>query len=179
MHHGYDSARVAGGRAAKDAALRDPGSPIPDDLRTTFTGLRYYPIDSSYAFWLKLEPFEHPDTVRMAATGGDVRTMVRYGTFRFTIDGTACALVAYMMPEHSRSIFVPFKDATNGSETYEVGRYLDLDLEPTGVFLIDFNAAYNPYCAYNARYTCPLVPRENILPVAVRAGEKLPGFAAN
>jgi uncharacterized protein len=176
----YDAAALEAMRAEKDEALRAGDSPIPPDLRSSFTGLAYYPADPALALRVPLERFENPETVKVAATGGDVRMMTRYGRFRFEIGGIPCSLTVFKSDPSSKHLFLPFKDRTNGVETYEVGRYIDLE-EQSGdePYLLDFNLCYNPYCAYNASYTCPIVPRENDLAVAIPAGEKLPPFGGH
>jgi uncharacterized protein (DUF1684 family) len=164
-------------RAEKDAEFRNEGSPIPAEIRGEFPGLSYYAPAPGLIFSVPLVKLPQPTTIEIAATKGDIRKMLRYGTFTFQVDGQSCTLTAFKSDADPGMLFLPFKDATNGKETYAVGRYLDLD-EHSGddPYRIDFNKAYNPYCAYNANYTCPLVPRENILPVAIHAGEKLPSW---
>lgn len=101
--------------------------------------------------------------------------MLRYGQFHFTVDGKECVLTAYQSADHPEHLFLPFKDATNGTETYGAGRYIDVSAQPDASvhYVIDFNLAYNPYCAYNPAYSCPVVPRENFLTVPIRAGERV------
>ena len=169
-----DSTALLDQRAAKDEAFRREGSPIPKEALATFAGLSYYPPNGALVVEARLEKVEPPEPVSIAATKGDIRSMLRYGMLRFTVGGTPCTLTAFTSRESPTTLFVPFKDRTNGSETYEVGRYIDIDLHDGTSYVLDFNMAYNPYCAYNANYTCPIVPRENILPVAITAGEKLP-----
>jgi uncharacterized protein (DUF1684 family) len=176
----YDSTGLAAFRASKDSGFRTTPSPIPDSLRSGFAGLAYFPPAPEFAFRVPLQRFENPEEIRIAATKGDIRTMLRYGTFSFPIDGKICTLTAYKSQDGPGVLFVPFRDATNNRETYGVGRYLDLEEQPgSAPYVLDFNLAYNPYCAYNENYTCPLVPKENILPVEIRAGEKLPPFAGH
>jgi uncharacterized protein (DUF1684 family) len=172
----YDLAQLTSSRAQKDEMLRNAAdSPIPDSLRGDFSGLNYYPPDPEFAYQLQLYRYAHPVEVQVAASGGDVRQMYRFGAFTFLVNDTPCTLAVYKYKSDDPHLFVPFADATNGAETYEVGRYLDLEELPEGQpYLLDFNRAYNPYCAYNERYTCPLVPIENQLSVAIRAGERLP-----
>lgn len=175
----YDADALVAMRAEKDAELRGPDSPVPASVRNSFTGLAYYPPNPELVFRARLERFEHPDTIKVAATGGDVRMMTRFGLFRFDVAGTACSLTVYKSGPDAH-LFLPFKDRTNGEETYEVGRYIDLEEQPGDEpYLLDFNLSYNPYCAYDASYTCPMVPLENILTVAIPAGEKLPPFGVH
>lgn len=174
---GYDSAEVIQQRKNKDLLFREEGSPLPNEKRGSFQGLRYFPVNPALAFDLKLERFSQPQPFKMAATKGDVRAMRRIGKFHFTVDGKPCTLSAFVSEKHPESIFVPFRDATGGTETYEVGRYLDIPVRSDDHYLLDFNLAYNPYCAYNSEYTCPMVPIENVLSVPIRAGEMLPADA--
>jgi uncharacterized protein (DUF1684 family) len=175
----YDAAAITAMRSEKDAAFRAGDSPIPDSLRGAFPGLSYYPPNPALAFRAPLEILEEQEVVKVAATGGDVRMMTRFGRFTFDVDGKRCSLTVFKSDPDSPHLFVPFMDETNGTETYEVGRYIDLE-EHDGEepYLLDFNLSYNPYCAYNPSYTCPIVPAENTLPVAIRAGEKIPAWGA-
>jgi uncharacterized protein (DUF1684 family) len=151
-------------------------SPIPLQDRPQFKGLQYYPPDLSYRFELELH--EHPEqqVMRMAYTKGSEQDFVRWGEFRFKIDGEEQTLQAYKRSREEGMLFVPFKDATSGKETYGAGRYLDLepdrDRTQEGKWILDFNQAYNPWCAYSEAYTCPFTPVENWLEVPIYAGEK-------
>jgi len=152
-----------------------PQSPIPPKEREEFKGLDYYPLDPDYRFELELH--EHSDKKRrkMAYTRGEEQEFLRCGEFKFKIDGQQQVLQAYKSDPEEERLFVPFKDATNGKETYGAGRYLDLDERhrtAEGKWILDFNRAYNPWCAYSEKYTCPFVPPENWLRVPIRAGEK-------
>jgi len=116
------------------------------------------------------EPFE------MVTSTGQRRTMRRAGTLEFTLHGQRHALAAFSeeSDREMRRLFVPFRDATSGAETYPGGRYLDLERTPTGYYELDFNRAYHPFCLFNEEYDCPLPPPENRLGVPIRAGERLP-----
>lgn len=171
----YDARALLVARGEKDRALKGDDSPIPAEQRAAFAGLRYFPPDSGFAVDAELVPFDPPRPVEMMATKGDIRHMLRYGRLRFALAGTSYELTAYKFDSTTPLLFVPFRDATNGSETYAVGRYIDLEEQPGARrYRLDFNRAYNPYCAYNVGYTCPIVPAENTLPVSVKAGERLP-----
>ena len=111
----------------------------------------------------------------MPTSTGKLRKMVRVGRLEFTLHGQPLTLGAFVeagSPNLDR-LFVPFTDQTSGKETYQAGRYLDLDRTPTGLYEIDFNRAYHPLCYYNPVYDCPYPPRENRLSVAIRAGERM------
>lgn len=152
------------------------GSPMPGD----FTGPRYYPPEERWRIAATLDR-EAPGTgmrVQLETSIGDLRDFDVYGTFVFEIEGEQHQLTAYrMVPPHPDydELFVPFRDATSGKETYGAGRYLDVPrLEDTTSYILDFNAAYNPSCAYSPRYSCPYPPPQNRLKIAVEAGEKIP-----
>ena len=100
---------------------------------------------------------------------------IRYGALKFTLDGVECLLDTFKSLSTDvdpKRLFIPFRDTTSGKETYGAGRYLELDENASGIYTIDFNLAYNPYCAYNIDFSCPLPPEQNTLKVAIRAGEK-------
>ena len=164
-------------RREKDIAFRNgPESPIPEKDRAGFRGLDYYPVDPSLLFQVRLNRYPSPRQVRIGTNTGEVRTGLRYGYLEFELDGKPCRLQAYRMDEdpggRGPSLFVPFRDATTGTETYAAGRYLEFPENTTGVYELDFNRAYNPFCAYGRDYSCPVPPAENTLPLAIRAGEK-------
>jgi uncharacterized protein (DUF1684 family) len=169
---------IAAGRADKDRMLQESTqSPVPADKRATFPPLNYYPIDESYVVPAQLKPPVRggDQVIVMPTSTGQQRKMRRAGTLEFSLQGTPLRLSAFSDIESptANRLFVPFGDLTNRKETYPGGRYLDLDPTPTGIYEIDFNKAYSPYCAYNAQYDCPFPPPENRLRVEVRAGEKL------
>ncbi len=151
-------------------------SPIPPRDRAEFRGLDFYPPDPDYRFELELHEHERKKTVRMAYTKGGERDFVRWAEFRFRIDDEPCVLQAYKSDPEEENLFIPFKDATSGEETYGGGRYLDLDATRNrtayGRWILDLNEAYNPWCVFSEDYTCPFVPQENWLTLSVRAGEK-------
>lgn len=160
-------------RAAKDAAFaRDPNSPLTREQKRAFRGLSYFPENPALSFEAAVEPFDNPQTVTMQTSTGDEQVYQRYGRFRFTVDGQEQQLTIYA---NEHGFFLPFVDALAGKETYPAGRYLEPEPAGGGLFHIDFNLAYNPYCAYNENWSCPLTPFENRLKVPIRAGEKLPG----
>lgn len=160
-------------RAAKDRFFReDPQSPLTPEQRQTFGGLSYFPDEPALVVRALPEVFPEPKLVEMETSLGETATYVRWGRARFTVDGQDAALTIYRDPG-SGSLFVPFQDALRGQETYGAGRYLEAEHLPDGQVLLDFNEAYNPYCAYNDDWSCPLPPAENRLSVPIRAGEKL------
>jgi hypothetical protein len=132
----------------------------------------YYTPNTEYKVEAYLEEFAEKDTLEMLTTQSDVRKMIRYGDLIFKLDNEKFSLTAYINIEHPESFFIPFHDLTNGEETYEAGRYIDLEIVKTDKYIIDFNLAYNPYCYYNAKYSCPIVPKDNYLKTKIEAGEK-------
>ncbi|MBI3050763.1 MAG: DUF1684 domain-containing protein [Acidobacteria bacterium] len=165
-------------RAGKDQQFREAAdSPVPQDRRDVLLPLRYYPVDPNYAVPAALKLADERPVFEMPTSTGTLRRMQLVGTLEFTLQGEQRSLGAFV-PEGTQqitSLFVPFADLTTGTETYSAGRYLDIEPTSTGYYTIDFNHAYNPYCAYNAAYECPFPPPSNRLKVAIRAGEKAPG----
>ncbi|MGQ9907561.1 MAG: DUF1684 domain-containing protein [Candidatus Flexifilum sp.] len=161
-------------RRSKDLFFRiSDDSPLNDAQKAAFTGLNYYDPDPTLDLTLTAEPLE-PDeqsTILIETTTHELRRYRRFGRVRFTVDGVPVALTLYETPH---GFFLPFVDAGAGTETYAAGRYLDPEYLGNGRFHIDFNLAYNPYCAYSPEWSCPLTPPENRLPVHIRAGEKIP-----
>jgi uncharacterized protein (DUF1684 family) len=162
-------------RAAKDAAFLESDSPVPPGNRQAFLPLVYYPPSPAYRAPAVLKPLNDTTTVEMPTSTGQRRSMRVVGTLEFTLRGQPLTLGAFVESgarDLSR-LFVPFTDLTSGTETYPAGRYIDLDVTRTGIYVIDFNRAYNPYCYYNPTYDCPFPPRSNRLQVPIRAGEKV------
>ena len=166
---------VAAWRADKDRYMRSADSPVPPDKRATFPPLPYYDVDPSYQVpaALTVEPGEA--VLELPTSTGQRRKMRKIGTLKFTLKGQPLTLSAFVDASTNdvRRLFVPFGDLTNGTETYPGGRYLDLDRTATGIYDLDFNRAYHPFCVFNAEYDCPYPPRENRLQVPIRAGERL------
>lgn len=161
-------------RKMKDEYFKaDPQSPLTETQKLDFSGLYYFPENPALRFVLKLQSFKEIEPVSIQTSKGDVRSYVRYGEIHFTIDGEKARLTVY---ETEHGFFLPFVDALAGQETYPAGRYLEIEEKGEGLYLVDFNLAYNPYCAYNDRWSCPLTPIENHLSVAIRAGEKIYSF---
>lgn len=164
-------------RRRKDEYFADAQqSPLSPAEQESFEGLEYYPVDPDYRYELALDEFEEKDVVTVATSTDGERQYLAWGEFAFAIDGVAVTLTAYKAAPNDGRLWVPFRDATSGDETYGAGRYLDLEAEEhrtdSGTWVVDFNEAYNPTCAYSDQYDCPLPPTENWLDVPVRAGEK-------
>jgi uncharacterized protein (DUF1684 family) len=158
-------------RMEKDEFFRsNPQSPLTPDQQRTFTGLRYFREDPDLDLVVQVEEFPEKQAIRMQTTTGDVQTYERFGRFRFTVDGQEASLTIY---RNEYGTFLPFVDSQAGKETYGAGRYLEPEDLGGGRYHVDFNLAYNPYCAYNARWSCPITPAENRLQVSIRAGERV------
>jgi uncharacterized protein (DUF1684 family) len=173
----YEDA-IAAYRADKDEFFKSShGSPIPATEREAFAGLPYYPVDAGLTFDdLALEPYtgSEPVAFEIPTSDGRLRPAARAGVFRFPLEGEMRTLTAYTFAgSGSESLFVPFLDATSGRETYGAGRYMDVDVEDDGTYSVDFNLAYHPSCVYDPKFSCPLTPAENRLPVRIEAGERL------
>jgi uncharacterized protein (DUF1684 family) len=172
--------RLAQERAEKDRSFREnPDTPLLAEDVAAFRGLAYWEPDPAYYFVGPVNLYYAPKRFTIITTTGKERPCERVGWVRFEIDERLFTLQVYRLldqelPEGDPGYFLPFKDATNGEETYPAGRYVDLVGPPGGPYVLDFNAAYNPYCAYGApeRYVCPVTPAENRLEARIEAGER-------
>ena len=166
--------RIAADRAAKDEFFRKSNDPIPDAKKGEYLPLAYFPIDPAYDVPATLEPSNDQTIGEMKTSSGAPRKVRIAGTLVFTLKGQQLRITAFhdltTPPEH---LSVMFSDLTSGTETYAAGRYLDLDRNPQGIYELDFNRAYNPYCFYNVAYECPYPPPENRLKIPIRAGERV------
>jgi uncharacterized protein (DUF1684 family) len=169
--------RDAAIRAQKDRefAAAPDGQPIAINRRAEFLPLAYFPIDPDYSVPAILRPSPEQQTMKMPTSVGAQREMRRVGRLEFTLKGQPLHLTAFVEvgAPNVDHLFVPFTDMTGGTETYPGGRYLDLDRNATGVYEIDFNRAYQPYCYYNPTFDCPYPPPENRLAMPIRAGERI------
>jgi uncharacterized protein len=153
-------------------------SPLDQADRKKFKGLNYYPIDLAYRVNARFVKNENPVLFKMKTTTSRLPDYVKYGEVHFTLNDQTLKLNVYQspdllkMPGYEDYLFIPFTDPTNGDETYEVGRYLELRIPSDDEVTIDFNQSYNPYCSYSNRFSCPIPPPENDLPIAIKAGEK-------
>jgi uncharacterized protein (DUF1684 family) len=161
--------------ASRDSLFRSPTSPLLPDSADVFDGLAYFDYAPAFAVPAALVPSLDRDTVRFPTTTGELRPFVSAGHLVFEAGGVQRRLEAFeTVGAEDPKLFVPFNDATNGRQTYGGGRYLDLALQPSGRYALDFNRAYQPYCVYDPTYSCPLPPPENRLELAVTAGERYP-----
>jgi hypothetical protein len=155
-------------RARKDEFYRSGhDSPLDRLQRKLFQGLEYFPENPDLVVIAPLEEPENPGDVTLETSTGDSQTYRRAGIVHFTVDGEPTQITLFRS-QHDEQFFVPFRDSTSGRETYGAGRYLEVDPPHTGHVVVDFNYAYNPYCAYNAQWSCPLPPVENWLTVPIR-----------
>ena len=163
-------------RLSKNGYLKnDPNSPIPVAEREEFPNLNYFDPDIAYRFELELIEFAEKEPIMVKDSKGDDRHFIKFGKFEFKVGDTEHQLIAYKSDVNDTRLFIPFKDSTSAIETYGAGRYIDLSEERDKIgdkWILDFNLAYNPWCAYNYDYSCPLVPAENVLEVGILAGEK-------
>lgn len=157
-------------RAEKDQFFKfDDHSPLTAEQKTVFLGLPYYPENPALRLELSLERLPAPQKVIIGTSTGEEREYFQIGQLRFEVEGQPATLQIY---EDDYGYFLPFSDASAPAESYGGGRYLEPLEIRHNTFLVDFNLAYNPYCAYNARWSCPLPPAENRLNVKIEAGEK-------
>ena len=169
-------AKIAATRAAKDQSFKnDPDSPVPADKKATLLPLAYFPIDESYAVPATLEMSAERTRIEVPTSIGKLRQLERVGSLKFSLKGQSLRLTAFrdLESRDANRLFVPFSDLTSGAETYPAGRYMELDPTPTGIYVVDFNIAYHPYCYYSPEYDCPYPPKENRLNVPIRAGERM------
>jgi len=177
-HDTHDwTAVIEAQRERKDEYFgEDPRSPLPPDVQTDFDGLDYYEVDPDYRYELDLDRFEDPEPVVVGTSTDGEQEYLAWGEFAFEVDGESVTLTAYKGDPDEARLWVPFRDATSGAETYGAGRYLDLEPDEhrtgDGRWVLDFNEAYNPTCAYSDRYECPLPPTTNWLDVRIEAGER-------
>jgi uncharacterized protein (DUF1684 family) len=148
-------------------------SPLSQEQKQSFQGLDNFPIDEKYNLLLKLEKFEEPEEITILASKGDERQYMRWGVFEFELNGKINRLTVFKpLLTDIDYLFVPFKDTTTGVESYGGGRYLHIEHLIDEKYRLDFNLAYNPYCAFNHNYSCTLIPPENILDIPIHAGQK-------
>lgn len=167
-----NASELAQHRKQKDAFFKaHPNSPLTPEQQMKFEGLRYYDYNPNLDLTVEVIQFDKKEDVQIQTTKGEPRWYRRYGEFTFEVDGEEARLTIYQTPH---GFFLPFVDANASTETYPAGRYLDLHPSEGDTFHVDFNQAYNPFCAYSDQWVCPITPAENRLSVAIRAGEKIP-----
>ncbi|CAN5492293.1 DUF1684 domain-containing protein [soil metagenome] len=170
----YSQRIIRDRKVTHDFMLTSEESPFGEDLKKDFQGLNYFPVDPKYRIRARFEPIKQRDVLSMPTSTGETENYVKKGYAKFDLDGQEHRLLILQSEtEQSGEFFLPFADETSGDETYGGGRYINIEPTTTSVINIDFNKAYNPYCAYNETYSCPLPPQENVLPVPILAGEKI------
>lgn len=164
----------------ENATFKDASkSPLKKRDIKGFKGLNFFPVDSSFIVNAKLVKIKDAPTFKMATTTDRNPLYKEYGILTFSLLGKNCTLTLYQSQEdledekYKDNLFLPFTDATSGNESYGGGRYMDLlitDEKSDGTILLNFNNTYNPYCAYNEKFSCPITPRKNHLDLAIKAG---------
>jgi uncharacterized protein (DUF1684 family) len=161
----------------KEEFTKTSNSPLKkEDLKY----LQFYDADSTFRLKASFERVRHSQSFEMPTYSGMKKTFVKYGTLRFKLNGKRQKLTVYRslsletLPQYKDYLFLPFKYKTSGNETYGGGRYIDLKTTEVknGTYMLDFNKAYNPYCAYSDGFNCPIPPKENHLAIAIEAGER-------
>lgn len=153
-----------------DYFQHSPHSPLKPDQRQGFAGLRYFPQNPDLDLAVEVVRISEKRSVPMPTSTGAVQNYDRFGRFSFTVEGTLVTLTIY---RNQHGFFLPFVDSLANQETYAAGRYLEPKEIAGKQFRVDFNYAYNPYCAYNELWSCPIPPVENHVPAPIRAGEML------
>jgi len=163
-------------RREKDQFMKQSDdSPFKAEAREKFNGLRYFEPDPDYKVGARLVREKGNNTIEIATNDGKIEAYLKFGYAEFLLNGHMGRLLILKLrsSQDPNSFFIPFGDKTSAIQTYGAGRYIDLEFNPGSQSItLDFNLAYNPYCAYNEAYSCPLPPRENLLKIAILAGEK-------
>jgi uncharacterized protein (DUF1684 family) len=169
------ASRLTAERQAKDAQFMEENEPVPKSRKAKLLPLAYFPIDPDYNVPAALKPAEKETVVQMPTSTGALRLTRIVGTLEFVLKGQPLKLVASVDKEAPNldHLTVMFTDLTSGAETYPGGRYIEFDRNGSGIYELDFNRAFNPYCYYNESYECPYPPPENRLKVPIRVGERL------
>lgn len=167
--------RIETDRIDRNGFMLSSTSPLTDEDKSNFEGLKYYPIDPSYKLTAKIEVFGQRQPIFITSTTGEQLKYIPFGHVFFELEGKEQKLILYQDWEEKdpNRLSLMFADATSDVETYGGGRYMDVMYRNTNSVILDFNTAYNPYCHFNDEYSCPIPPRENLLEIAIEAGEKL------
>ncbi|QEC67867.1 DUF1684 domain-containing protein [Panacibacter ginsenosidivorans] len=153
-------------------------SPLSREAKKEFKGIHFFPVSMQYVVTAKFTRTANEKIFEMPTSGKETKQYVKYGEVTFTIKDKEYTLGVYQsislasQRQYRDYLFIPFRDATSGKETYGGGRYIDLTIPQTNTVVINFNKAYQPYCAYTEGYNCPIPPRENYVPVKIEAGVK-------
>lgn len=160
--------------------LNKKTSPLTKKERRKFKEHRFFPVNMDYCVVAKFERIENGDTVIMKTSANTEKVYIKFAKVYFTIEEVPCELTVYQnvklsqIKEYEDYLFIPFRDQTSGQESYGGGRYIDLKIPEEDEIILNFNLAYNPYCAYTEGYFCPIPPNENILEVEIKAGAMIP-----
>lgn len=168
---------VVAQRNIKDAEFANPQTtPLDSAERKSFAGIKYYQVDERYNVRATLTRFVNTPVFDLPHSNNFSKPYRSFGKVEFELLGKPCTLTvlepANKKPGYDKYLLICFTDETSGNETYGSGRYIDIEIPQSNMLELDFNLAYNPYCAYSSRYKCPIPPRENHLAIAVRAGER-------
>jgi uncharacterized protein len=169
-------AQLENERKEKDSFMKNgEGSPFEGN-EETFSGLSYFPPNPTFRIQANLEPIENKKMLALPTSDGKEKRYIEYAYATFNLEGKKNKLLLLEILDagpFKGTLFLAFADATSAMETYGAGRYLDIKKTPgASTILLDFNRAYNPYCAYSDKFSCPFPPKENVLSVAILAGEK-------
>lgn len=185
----YGSPDIEVFRDGRDKEFRNrTESPLGENDFESFNGLNYYPDDASFSVKAELLRAPGEKAYWLPTSNGGTKKFVKYGILKFQLGGKAQSLTVYDMdqaakekyPEYADLLFIPFKDATNKTETYGGGRYIDIKRPDGKEVILNFNLAYNPNCAYGGdKWSCPIPPKENFLKVEIKAGEKRFAYTAS
>jgi hypothetical protein len=177
LYNSNDAQQIKRWRKEKDRFMESSSS-SPFEAKANFVGLKYFEPNTDWKLDAQVQMLSKAEESIFWTNDGKKSIYLKLAFIKFDYQGNTYSLYAYRQKNASKTkdgkeeLFVPFKDKTNGKESYQSGRYIDLKIEEnTQKTTIDFNYAYNPYCVYNYRYSCPLIPKENILPIRIEAGE--------
>ena len=167
--------RIEKDRKNQNRLMRSNSSPLKLGDKRTFKGLNYYPVNRDYQVTAKLTPTKNKQPVFIPTTTGEQKRYIPYAYATFELDGQSQKLLLFKDWEEKEAnqLSLMFADATSGDQTYGGGRYVELKKTSEKSIIIDFNTAYNPYCHFNDEYSCPIPPKENLMSVAIEAGEKV------
>jgi len=165
--------------AKTDSEFKDPDkSPLPEDEIANFDSVPRFDYNPNFRLTAEWIPIEKSKPIYFNTTGDVKQKYQKVGIARFSVDGNFFELSVYKNLKLSKMdgfkdyLFIPFTDGSNGIDTYGGGKYISMHAEPKDSLVIDFNQSYNPYCAYNESYSCPIPPRENFLDISIPAGAK-------
>ncbi|MEM1135215.1 MAG: DUF1684 domain-containing protein [Bacteroidota bacterium] len=167
--------KIAAFRSDKNKLFSEgEGSPLDRKQKKIFTTLNYFPVNPAYRIIADFEKFPVPQSIEVNTTKNMPRILKKHGVAKFQLNNITHELVVLKSMDRlaDKILFIPFVDDTSGGSTYGAGRYLDAEMSGNNKIILDFNTAYNPYCAYNPTYECPLPPKENYLATKIEAGEK-------